>query len=160
MKRTAGVLAVSFFLLTATVAFSNPYTSDQSESTATENSSSGGNCQAKLDNNAYDCTVASSFGSPFTDCYQFISPGSDSSHFDLFPAGLGATQGCSCDPKGSEAHPQFNASPNAFDCDGTDGSEFYDFAGKVSSKKISGHVSANTGDSFLFTCTKRSSPCL
>jgi hypothetical protein len=158
MKRIASVLSASFFMLTATVAFSNPYGSNQPDTTSVDSSSSN-NCQTKAANNSYDCVVASSFGSPFTDCYEFVSPGTDSVHFDLFPVGLDATLGCSCDPTGSEKKPSFNSSASAFDCDGTDGEEYYDFAGKVSTKKISGHISANNGDSFLFSCTKRSSPC-
>jgi len=158
MKGIATVLSASFLMLTATVAFSNPYVSNQPETTSIDSSSSK-SCQTTLDNNSYDCNVASSFGAPFTDCYEFISPGSESTHFDLFPAGLDSTLGCSCDPTGSEKSPKFNASSSAFDCDGTDGTEYFDFAGKVTSKKVSGHISANNGSSFLFTCTKRSSPC-
>lgn len=159
MKRIASVLSALFLLLTATVAFSGPYSSNQPEAIAPDSSSSG-NCQTKLGNNAYDCNFASSFGSPFTDCFQFESPGMVSSHFDLLVSGLMGTLGCSCDPTGSLTNPQFNGSPNAFDCVGTDGSGFYDFAGKVTPKKISGHVAADSGDSFLYSCTKRSSPCL
>lgn len=158
MKRIASVLAASFLMLTATVAFSNPYGSNQPTTTSIDSSSSK-SCQTTLDNNSYDCAVASSFDGPFTDCYEFISPGKESAHFDLFPVGLDATLGCSCDPTGSEKSPKFNASASAFDCDGTDGVEYYDFAGKAGSKKVTGHISADNGDSFLFACTKRSSPC-
>jgi hypothetical protein len=155
MKRTGSFLAALFFLLTATLASSNPYLPDQPDTTASSAASSG-SCQTKLGNNAYDCNVAPSFSAPFTDCYQFISPGSVSTHFDLFPVGLGSELGCSCDPTGSIKNPKFNGSPNAFDCDGGGG---FDFAGKVTPTKISGHISSSTGDSFLFVCKKRSSSC-
>jgi hypothetical protein len=158
MKRTSSVVSALLLLLTATMAFAGPYSSDQAEAPADEAPSSG-NCQAKLGNNSYNCSVKSSFAAPFTDCYEFISPGSTSSHFDMFPVGLGATIGCSCIPTGGFQNPKFNGSPNTFACDGTDGSEFFDFTGKVTSNKISGRASADTGDSFVFSCTKRSSAC-
>jgi hypothetical protein len=158
MKRITSVLSGLLLLLTATVAFSDPYNNPAPlEQTGGANAASR-SCQTALDSNSYNCMVKSSFGAPFTDCYQF-GPPSVSSHFDMLPIGLGHELGCSCDPTGSFKNPKFNGSPNAFDCVGTDGTEEFDFAGKVTSSKISGHISADSGDSFVFSCTKRSTSC-
>ena len=158
MNRIGSILSALLLLLVATSTFAGPYSSAKSE-TATDASPSSGNCQARLSNNAYDCSVKTSFSAPFTDCFQFTSPGSESSNFDLTPIGLGSTLGCSCNPIGSFQSPGFNGSPNTFDCVGTDGTEFFDFTGKVTSKNIKGHAAANVGDSFVFDCVKRSSAC-
>jgi len=158
MNRIGSILSALLLLLVATTSFAGPYSSDPS-GTATDEAPSSGNCQARLGNNAYDCAVKSSFAAPFVDCYQFTSPGTESSNFDLAPVGLGSTLGCSCNPTGGFQNPRFNGSPNTFDCTGTDGTEFFDFTGKVTSSNVKGHVAANVGDSFVFTCVKRSSPC-
>jgi len=158
MKRISSVLSALVLLLTATMAFAGPYSSDQSGAPA-DATPGAANCQNTLGNNSYNCNVKSSFGAPFTDCYEFTSPGATSIHFDMFPVGLNATLGCSCDPTGGFQKPKFNGSPNSFSCDGTDGSEFFDFTGKVTSKNIKGHISADSGDSFVFSCTKRTSAC-
>jgi hypothetical protein len=158
MKRAGSAFSVLIVPLIAMIAFASPEPYFSSQPSELAAPSTPANCETKLDNNSYDCNVKSSFGTSFTDCYEFTSPGTISSHFDLFPVGLGTTLGCSCDPVGSFAKPRFNGSPNAFDCDG--GSpEAFDFAGIVTPTKIKGHISSSVGDSFLFTCNKRSTPC-
>jgi hypothetical protein len=158
MKRIGSILSALLLLLVTTTAFAGPYSSGQS-GTATEAAPSGGNCQNKLSNNSYVCGVKSSFSSPFVDCFEFSSPGSESSNFDLSTVGLGATLGCSCNPTNGFGNPNFNGSPASFTCTGTDGSEFFSFAGKVSGAQIKGHVAANAGSSFVFSCVKTSTPC-
>ena len=122
-------------------------------------------CQSLLDNNAYDCEVVSSFGTSFTDCFQFISPGFVSFNFDLFPIGLGSQLGCACDPKGDFNNPSFNSSKN-FDCVGDFfGIEQFSFEGSVEGKpsppdgRIKGQATGSVGDTFNFQCTQRSVPC-
>src|ERR1700674_5613313 len=99
MNRIGSILSALLLMLVATTTFAGPYSSEKS-GTATDAAPSSGSCQARLGNNAYDCAVKSSFGAPFLDCYQFTSPGSESSHFDFFAVGLGSTLGCSCNPTG------------------------------------------------------------
>lgn len=158
MKRTVSVLSMLLLALTATMAFAGPYTSDQSRSAA-DKTPSAKNCQTTLGNNSYACNVKSSFGTSFTDCYEFTSPGVTSANFDMFPVGLDATLGCSCDPTGGSQNPKFNASPNAFNCTGVSGEEAFDFAGKATSTKIKGIIAGENGDSFVFSCTKQATAC-
>jgi hypothetical protein len=155
MRRMAAVCCVLVlpFLATVASADSNPYVSTQRSEVSTPDSAP--NCQTKLDNNAYDCEVKSSFGSPFMSCFQFVSPGSVSDNFDLDVSGLGDL-GCSCNPTGTFNKPKFNGSQKSFDCVGTIG---FDFTGMASGKKLTGRVSSSIGDSFVFKCTKRSSAC-
>jgi hypothetical protein len=158
MNRIGSILSALLLLLVTTTAFAGPYSSDQS-GTATEAAPSSGNCQNKLGNNSYECGVKSSFSAPFGDCFEFSSPGIESSHFDLSTVGLGATLGCSCNPTNGFGNPKFNGSPSSFTCTGTDGSEFFAFTGKVSGANVKGHAAADVGDSFVFSCVKRSTPC-
>jgi hypothetical protein len=159
MKRLLTMIATLTLPLIASVAFAGPYDSlglAQAQITPDSGKSS---CQAKLSNNAYDCTVARSFSGPFSDCFQFISPGSVSGHFDLIPAGLGATLGCACDPTGSVNSPTFNASSSSFTCTGDDGISAFSFAGKVSNNSMKGHAESDPGDTFIYGCKKRTSAC-
>jgi hypothetical protein len=160
MQRPAALFCVVVLplLVTAAYADSNPYISTEPSGVSSPAAAAAAaNCQTKLDNNAYDCNVKSSFSTTFTSCYQFISPGTVSSAFDLAVSGLsGSNLGCSCNPTGSFKKPKFNGSPETFDCVGTNG---FQFTGKVSGKKINGSGSTSVGDSFLFTCTVRSTAC-
>jgi hypothetical protein len=54
--------------------------------------------------------VKSDFGTTFSDCFQFISPGQQSLDFDLAIAGLGETLSCECKARGGFRYPQFAAS--------------------------------------------------
>ena len=149
MKRIAGACAA---VVIAVVALAQPYKAPEGNSPALAPVTS---CETVLDNNTYSCNIKSSFSTSFTDTFTFASPGTVSSHFDLTVAGLGSTLGCSCNPTGSLKNPKFNASKNAFSCDGAPGGEAFDFTGKVSgSGKIKGHISGSTGDSFIYECTK------
>ena len=158
MNRIGSILSGLLLVLVATTVFASPYSSDQS-GLAAEAAPSSGSCQNRLGNNAYNCNVKSSSGTHFTDCYEFISPGSESAHFDLGAVGFGADLGCSCNPVGGFHHPRFNGSPVAFNCVGTGGSVLYDFAGKVTSHNIKGKIATDVGDSFVFTCVKTSDNC-
>src|SRR5215469_7529084 len=118
MKRTAGVFCLVVVLCLTKVAFadSNPYLSSGPLDLAS--ASSAASCQTTAGSNSYDCQVKPSFNAaPFTDCYEFISPGSVSTHFDLVPFALAEELGCSCEPTGSFNNTKFNSSPNKFDCD-------------------------------------------
>src|SRR5437868_1179497 len=160
MRRAAAVFFVLVlpFFVTFASADSNPFVSTEpSGISSPEAAATAGNCQTKLDNDSYDCQLKSSFSTNFTSCFQFVSPGSVSSAFDLAVTGLGGDNlGCSCNPTGSFKKPKFNGSPNAFDCVGTNG---FNFTGKLNGKKINGSASSAAGDSFLFTCTVRSVSC-
>lgn len=156
MKRLLIILASVMLPLIASAALAGPY---DSASSAIAPESGKSSCQDKLGNNGYDCTVVASNGAPFSDCFQFVSPGRESTNFDMFPVYLGALVGCSCDPKGSATNPKFNTSANSFSCAGYDGIQARAWSGKVSNKSLKGHVAGALGESYTYTCKKRSSPC-
>ena len=155
MNRIGSILSGLLLVLVATTVFAGPYSSDQS-GPAAEAAPSSGSCQNRLGNNAYDCKVKSSSGDSFLDCFQFVSPGSLSIHFDLE---IGGTAGCSCNPIGGFQHPRFDGSPVAFSCVGANGPDSRVFAGKVMSHKLKGKIADSAGDSYVFSCVKRSSFC-
>ena len=91
MRRAAAVFFVLVlpFFVTFASADSNPFVSTEpSGISSPEAAATAGNCQTKLDNDAYDCQLKSSFSTNFTSCFQFVSPGSVSSAFDLAVTGL------------------------------------------------------------------------
>jgi hypothetical protein len=155
MQRLAVVFALLILPLLGIIApaESNQYTSTASSQISSDDPTN--NCQTKLGNKAYNCNVVSSSGSNGTTCFQFVSPGSMSSNFDLIVRGTG-TLGCSCKATGSISNPTFNGSPKSFSCVAGEG---YAFSGKKTGKELTGYVQASSGDSFLFACTQRSSKC-
>ena len=139
MKRSRCTLAVLTALLLATVAGSGIAQAE--------------NCKDVLNNNVYRCQVRSDFDTLFEDCFRFISPGVQSDEFDLFVAGLGLVQGCSCRAAGSFNTPDFGASKE-FQCvtAGIDGFGI-SFDGKADGTQLKkGQVVNEFGDSFIFKC--------
>lgn len=113
----------------------------------------GGNCQAKLAGNSYECNLKFSDGSPETDCFAFRT-GGISANFTL-TNGTGEL-GCTCATTGSFTSPSFGSSSSAFQC--VDGLGIQ-VNGKIKSKKLSGQSTDEGGDSEIYTCTLSSSPC-
>jgi hypothetical protein len=111
-------------------------------------------CQDVLDNNVYLCHVKSDFGSEFTDCYRFTSPGTQSYKFDLYADVLGQVQGCSCKAAGSFGTPDFNGSKE-FECVTTGEEDFQiSFSGKADGTQLKkGQIVSEFGDSFIFECS-------
>ena len=140
MGRSAGLLVVAM-----SCAFSMGLVGNPSSTEA------GGNCQAKLVGNSYDCNLKISGSSPETFCFEFQT-GGISANFDLFSVN---DYGCTCDTTGSFKSPSFDSSSSAFECvdDGTQ------INGKIKSKKLSGQIAVIDGTSAIYTCTLRSSPC-
>jgi len=116
------------------------------------------NCQDLLANNRYRCQVKTELGAQFEACFQFVSPGSLSTKFDLSVSGGSyflTTLECECKAKGSFNHPKFNQSTE-FLC----GNEQYGDAaeGKAGGqgKKISNgqyFYNATSDRSDVFQCT-------
>lgn len=68
-------------------------------------------CQSLLANNRYRCQVKSELGFQGELCFQFSSPGSVSSKFDLQPTSFFATTlGCMCTATKTFNSPSFNTS--------------------------------------------------
>ena len=113
----------------------------------------GGNCQAKLAGNSYDCAYKFSNGTDGADCLDFYTMGYsenfdvDTNSFDSF--------GCACRATGSFKSPAFDASSSGFACVADD----VELDGKLKSNKLSGEVVDQDGESLVFTCEKRSTPC-
>jgi hypothetical protein len=105
-----------------------------------------GNCDAKLLNKSFTCTIKNSDGMTSTDCWEFTPSGpSQLNFFDtahLF--------GCTCDITGSFKSPSFDKSSSAFECDDGAGDQI---SGKLKGKKITGEGSDTGGVSLLFSCT-------
>ena len=114
----------------------------------------GPTCADLLESSVYSCTVKSSFGSTFPDCYRFTNPGVTSTRFDMVADGLpGTTLGCACQPKGSFKKPKFDRGVE-FQCTG--GTAFV-FGGKAQSggsKVRKGRVTSSIGDTFVFECVR------
>ena len=158
MRVLLTIIMIGGLMAPATGASANPYLQESpgfagaSASAAT----SPQNCQTRLGNNSYTCSVVSSFGSNFTDTFTFTSPGAISSDFDLFAAELGVSLGCACRPSGSVTHPKFEAS-FGFECVGPipESSDQIAIAGTATATKITkGQATNSHGDTFLFTCVK------
>jgi len=107
----------------------------------------GGNCQAKLVDKSFACTVKISNGPAMTDCFEFTS-GGVSQHFDFFDAT--GDFGCACDTTGSFNSPKFDGSSDAFECVDDAGTQIN---GKIKGKKISGQGTDEDGNSLIYTCT-------
>jgi hypothetical protein len=113
----------------------------------------GGNCQAKLAGNSYDCAYKYSNGTDAADCLDFYTMGYsqnfdvDTNSFDSF--------GCACRATGSFKSPAFDESSSAFACVADD----VELDGKLKSNKLSGEVVDQDGESLVFLCKKRSTPC-
>ena len=111
-------------------------------------------CQEVLGNNVYRCHVKSDFGTEFSDCFRFFSPGFLSGKFDLFVDGLGEDQGCSCKTSGSFNTPDFDGSKE-FQCvtSGFSGGLGIQFDGKADGTRLKkGQVVNEFGNSFIFEC--------
>ena len=107
----------------------------------------GGNCDAKLANKSFACTIKNSDGIVSSDCWEF-TPTGPSAQFNFFDSkGL---FGCTCDVSGTFKSPSFDNSSSAFECDDGAGDQIY---GKLKGKKITGAGSDTMGDSLLFSCT-------
>jgi hypothetical protein len=138
MRRSASFLAFLMFSIIVTVLLAKLPLVE-----------AGGNCQAKLVGNSYDCVFEIESTSPVDFCVEFET-GGISSNFDLLIEA--ADYGCACDNKGSFKSPSFDASGNTFECVGNGfGTEFN---GKVSSDKLSGQGLTDVGTSIDFSCTK------
>jgi hypothetical protein len=161
--RTSLILSTALFSVVAAVGptVANNYTQNSSSRLAAA-AAPKSTCETLLDNSSFSCHVKNSFGGDFTDCFEFFSPGTASSHFDLVVTGYNPFlhMGCACGATGSVKKPQFNVSSN-FVCDSGDG---FNFAGKVSGKgsktKISkGFAESLVGDTFVYDCTLSPTPC-
>jgi hypothetical protein len=110
-------------------------------------------CADFLASNVYTCHIKSDFGSDFTDCFRFTSPGVVSENFDLAVDGLGQTLGCDCQTGGSVATPKFGNS-KGFHCVAQSGDPLgIYFSGKASSNKIKKGQAVNQGgNSFIYDC--------
>jgi len=143
MRRSTSFLTILMLSAVVTVLLANLSSAE----------AKGGNCQAKLAGNSYECNLKYSAGPPATDCFEFRT-GGISANFTL-TNGTGEL-GCTCATTGSFTSPSFDSSPSAFEC--VDGSGIQ-LNGKIKSKKLSGQVTDEGGDSEIYTCTLRSSPC-
>jgi len=106
-----------------------------------------GNCEAKLENKSFACTIKNSNGSTSTDCIEF-TPTGPSANFNFFDST--SLYGCTCDVTGSFKSPSFNNSAGGFACDDGKGHQIY---GKIKGRKITGQGSDSSGDSSLLSCT-------
>ena len=106
-----------------------------------------GNCEAKLGNKSFACTIKHSDGSTSTDCVEF-TPTGPSPIFNYFDfVGL---FGCTCDVTGSFKKPSFDNSASGFECDDGKGDQIYV---KIKGNKITGQGSDSSGDSSILSCT-------
>ena len=71
----------------------------------------------------------------------------DTNSFDSF--------GCACRATGSFKSPAFDESSSGFACVADD----VELDGKLKSNKLSGEVVDQDGESLVFPCKKRSTPC-
>ena len=145
-------------LLLANGAMANPYLQGSGSVSAAAQTATAvaQNCQSRLANNSYTCTVVSSFGESFTDTFTFTSPGAISADFDLSTVQLGASLGCGCAPTGNVKKPHFEAS-FVFQCVGSvpESSAEIVLLGTATSTKITkGQGTNSIGDTFIFTCVK------
>ena len=106
-----------------------------------------GNCQAKLVDKSFACTIKNSDGMTSTDCFEFTTTG-PSAQFSFFDSKN--LFGCTCDITGSLKSPSFDNSSSAFECDDGSGDQIN---GKLKSKKITAEGSDSSGTSLLFSCT-------
>jgi len=144
MRRSASFLAVLMFSAVVTVLLANSRSAE----------AKGGNCQDKLEGKSYNCSVKSSISSmPLTRCFEFVT-GGISTDFDLLVDG--DDSGCVCDTTGSYKSPSFDSSSSSFECVDAAGVQHN---GKIKSKKLSGQISDNLGQSLIYTCTESATPC-
>jgi hypothetical protein len=141
LKTSTGML---FGLALSTVPFAT---------TAAQTAEAQRNCEDVLNSNVYRCEVKSSFGTQFTDCFRFTSPGFQSQHFDLFPDLLGEVLGCECKARGTFENPQFNES-RFWHCASAGGAILgISFEGAAGQVKLFRTEAVNEfGDSFVFDC--------
>jgi hypothetical protein len=121
----------------------------------TSSAEAGGNCQAKLVGNSYDCNEKFSTGELAGDCVQFTMLSGFPNNFSLTSGNFGKFL-CACDATGSFNSPSFDASPSAFECVSGDAIEFN---GALKSKKLRGQTMDSLLISGIFVCTLRSSLC-
>ena len=113
-------------------------------------------CAELLGGRVYRCTVKTSFGTEFEDCFRTTRPGTRSAEFDLAADRLREPFGCTCEPRGAFRRPRFEGSKR-FLCTGggTTGSLATTLGGRVSRRgdRIrSGKGGNDAGDSFVFQC--------
>jgi hypothetical protein len=115
-------------------------------------------CQDRLDNRVYRCSVKSDAGSSFNECFRFTSPGNQSENFDLALDGLdGTAMSCDCQAEGNFSNPEFGEA-DSFHCVTP---PFFNlglaFEGEVKrrGRRIDGEAVDHTGASFLFRCDRR-----
>jgi len=106
-----------------------------------------GNCQAKLVDKSFACTIKTSDGTTSTDCWEF-TPEGPSANFSFFDAKHDF--GCACDVTGKFKKPSFDNSASGFACDDGLGDQIN---GKIKGEKITGQGSDAGGESELFSCT-------
>lgn len=106
-----------------------------------------GNCEAKLENKSFACTIKNSDGSTLTDCIEF-TPTGPSANLNFFDSK--SLYGCTCDVTGSFKKPSFDNSSSGFACDDGKGDQIY---GKLKGHKITGQESDSSGDSSILSCT-------
>lgn len=115
----------------------------------------GGNCEAKLVGNSYDCKYVNG-GGPGTECLEFVT-GGISIYFDAIYDGS-VDFGCGCDSKGSVKSPSFDASSDTYECS-LPGDPSYLVIGTIKGKKLSNQGLGAEGSQYIETCTLRSTPC-
>ena len=106
-----------------------------------------GNCDAKLGNKSFACTIKNSDGTTSTDCIEF-TPTGPSANFNFFDTT--SLYGSTCDVTGSFKKPSFDNSASGFAYDDGKGDQIY---GKIKGRKITGQGSNSSGDSSLLSCT-------
>ena len=106
-----------------------------------------GNCDAKLANKSFACTIKHSDGTTSTDCIEF-TPTGPSANFNFFDTEN--LYGCTCDVTGSFKSPSFDNSASGFACDDGKGDQIY---GKLKGRKITGQGSDSSGGSSILSCT-------
>ena len=114
----------------------------------------GGNCQAKLAGNSYECNFKDNDFPPFSYCFDFVTGGT-SPDFDLHYSNVDS--GCVCDATGSASSPSFDNSSTKFDCVDTSGA--FMLTGTIKGKKLSIQGIGADGEEYVGTCTLRNSPC-
>lgn len=120
-------------------------------------------CADLVAGRVYRCTVKTSFGTAFEDCFRVTRPAEGAPRFDLAADRLREPFGCACEPRGDLRRPRFGRSAR-FACTGggTTGSLVVCLAGRISADghRIRSGTGANhAGDTFVFQCT-RDAACL
>jgi|HubBroStandDraft_4_1064222.scaffolds.fasta_scaffold197234_2 hypothetical protein len=146
MRGSASFLTVLMFSVVVTFQVANLSSAE----------AKGGNCEAKLVGNSYDCTLNEPPNPPVPFCAEFET-GGISVNFDLFLISTGTSDlGCVCDTTGSFKSPKIDGSSSVFECVDETGTQLN---GKIKGKKLDGQASDAAGMSAIYTCTERSTAC-